>query len=187
MRVFLALGVSDAVAQALRELQGQMRATDADVAWVRPEGLHLTLKFLGEVEPQMLPEIHAAVATVALRHAPMALHVESIGGFPNLRRPRVLWAGVQAAGIASLAQQLDDALSTVGFAAARETFHPHITLGRVRSFKRWDTLEAILSTHAAHHFGTCEAPHIGIFQSTLQAGGSVYSLLYEAPLTGSTG
>ncbi len=182
IRSFIAVDLEASVLLALRNVQDQLRRAGGDVRWVRPEGLHVTLKFLGPVQAQRIEEIHAAVAAAVRDQPPLTLQVCGLGAFPNLRRPRVLWAGLEGDDLGALARRVDDALVRLGFAAEPRAFSPHVTLARVNTLKGWGTLEKQIETHGADHFGVSTVAAVHIYRSVLQPGGSVYTLLRTIPL-----
>ncbi len=183
IRSFVAVDLDPAVLLALRRVQDDLRHAGGDVRWVRPEGLHVTLKFLGLVEAQRLDEVHAAVAAAVRNQPPLTVVVRGLGAFPNLRRPRVLWAGLEGDDLGVVARRIDAALVTLGFAAESRGFNPHVTLGRINGLKGWAALEKQIETHRADHFGVSAVADVHIYRSVPQAGGSVYTLLRTIALT----
>src|SRR5262249_42877826 len=131
--------LSDDVRAAVASAQAGLRmaAPRADVRWVDPAGMHLTLKFLGEVDAARVPDVEAALADVARRHAPLARAAGGLAGFPGATRPRVVFAGI-AGGLRELgllAADVERACEALGFAPEARPFRGHVTLGRVRSPK----------------------------------------------------
>ena len=134
IRTFIAVGVP---AAAQRELAaaGQLRAAMPPVVrWAAPDGMHLTLKFLGDISPSLAEPLLAALSDAAQETAPFELRLQGLGAFPHSRRPRVLWAGVagDTDALAALQQSVERAAVGLGLAAESRPFAPHITLGRVR-------------------------------------------------------
>lgn len=187
VRCFLAIDLGDEVRGALLEALREFRRTSADVRWVRDAGLHLTLAFLGSVETQRLTAIRGAIAAVAVRLGPLVLEVRGLGAFPNLRRPRVLWAGIHAGGIEALAESVGEALVPLGFARESRRFHPHVTLGRVRSPRGWKQLEPLLRARETRNFGACKASQIAAYRSDLRRDGAVYTKLWTVEMGGDDG
>ncbi len=182
IRSFIAIDLAAPVGTAIGVLQHELAGTQADVRWVRADGMHVTLKFLGAVEAPHLERVHTALAN-ALQTQP-ALHVRAhgVGAFPSLRRPRVLWVGLQAQGLGELAACVDSAVAPLGFAAERRAFTPHITLGRVNSMRGWKAVAAHLEAHVDDDFGTCTVDAVTIFRSTLRPTCAVYTPLWTIPL-----
>src|SRR5262249_20105479 len=133
MRTFIAIEMPKQIKAALARLQQDLRRAQADVSWTRQENFHLTLRFLGEVEERRLEALKQVCAESAAEFAPFTLRLGGAGVFPNLRRPRVLWAGlagdVEIA--AALQRRLEAGLVSIGFAPEDKAFSPHLTIGRV--------------------------------------------------------
>jgi len=110
------------------------RASDDRVRWTRPENVHLTLKFLGDVQPEAFGNIRAALGEVCAQHAPFDAALAELGAFPSARRAKTLWigAGEGSDRLRSLAADVDDALAPLGFERAKRPYVPHLTLGRAR-------------------------------------------------------
>lgn len=138
MRLFIAIPLSAEVKAALVAQQEALRhqlGQERGVRWVSAEAMHLTLQFLGEVEPARAEPILAALNQVIARSSNrIALHLDSVGAFPNLRRPQTLWCGVGGAlaALGALQRELSDVLQPLGFLPEQRPFSPHLTLGRVR-------------------------------------------------------
>jgi 2'-5' RNA ligase len=182
IRSFIALDLAAPVRAAIGALQRELAAAGADVRWVRAEGMHVTLKFLDAVEAPRLERVHTALAA-ALQAQP-ALHVRAhgMGAFPSLRRPRVLWVGLQAEGLVALAAHIDAAITPLGFEPERRAvgraFTPHVTVGRVNSLRGWESLEAQLKGHLDDDFGSSDIDAVTIYRSTLRPTGAVYAPLW---------
>jgi RNA 2',3'-cyclic 3'-phosphodiesterase len=184
IRSFVAVDVAAPVRAALQELLDELASAEGNVRWVRAQGVHVTLKFLGWVAARRLRRVRDALAAVAAAHAPVQLRLKGLGGFPSLRRPRVLWVGADGAGLAALARGVDVALAAEGFAAEARPFAPHLTLGRVKSLRRWPRLEALLQAHLSDDFGASPVEALTVYRSTLRSDGAVYTPLWTIPLTG---
>jgi len=182
IRSFIAIDLAEPVRAAIASLQRELARANADVRWVRREGMHVTLKFLGAVEAPRLERVHEAVETAL--HTQPALHVRAhgVGAFPSLRRPRVLWVGLEAEGLVELAAQIDAAVTPLGFEPEKRSFTPHATLGRVNSLRRWAALEAQLATHIDDDFGSSDVDAVTIYRSTLRPTGSIYTPLWTMSL-----
>jgi 2'-5' RNA ligase len=187
IRSFVAIDVEPAVRAALRTLQTEFVDTRADVRWVRPEGLHVTLKFLGAVEAARLEAVHTALVAALAERPPLCLSVRGLGAFPSWRRPRVVWVGLAGEGLAELAACAEHTLTGLGFLAEGRPFTPHLTLGRVNSLRGWPRLEDLIKTHLQDDFGDSRIDAVTIYRSTLQPGGAVYTSLWTIPLLGHKG
>lgn len=135
VRAFVAIELDRELQEGLGRVQQRLkRVAGAGVRWVRPEAIHLTLKFLGDVETARLAQVCDAMGQAAGRARPFRLRLGAVGAFPSLRRPRVLWAGVEGDldALQLVQGELDAALQVVGFPREERPFVPHLTLGRVR-------------------------------------------------------
>ena len=135
IRAFIAVELPPAVREAVEGVVRELRSGIGDgVRWVRPEGVHLTLKFLGDIDAGSVPAVSRAMAQCAASAAPFDLFLEGVGVFPNARRPRVIWIGLGGAlePLLALQHSIDRELEGLGFARERRPFTPHLTLGRVR-------------------------------------------------------
>jgi 2'-5' RNA ligase len=133
-RLFIAAELPADVKAELVAIQTRLRRANPPVAWVAPEAMHLTLRFLGDTSAALIPVLEAAIRTSLAPFAAMALCLSGVGAFPNDRRPSVIWAGVggAVAGLARAQAGIEAALGSMGIAPEPRPFHPHLTLGRVR-------------------------------------------------------
>ena len=183
IRTFIAINISDDVRAAIAEFQGTLREHKADVKWVRPDSIHITLKFLGDVEATRIKEIARSVQEAVKPAEPFTVSVQGVGTFPNDRRPRVLWVGVRTGAdiLSDVAVRIDVALSDLGFEKEKRRYSAHLTLGRVRSTKG---IEAVVRAMRALGFETkpFDVVEIDVMQSVLQRTGAVYSVLERIKL-----
>src|SRR5690242_10374153 len=130
MRAFIAIDLPESVRAALAEVQHAVRDAARDARWTRPEGTHLTLKFLGQISDAQVQVVVQALAKVE-RFEPFPIEVKGFGFFPGEKRPRVFWAGLEApAALAELAARIERDLEKIGFAPENRPFAPHLTLAR---------------------------------------------------------
>ncbi|MFN3763092.1 MAG: RNA 2',3'-cyclic phosphodiesterase, partial [Anaerolineae bacterium] len=186
VRTFIAIILPESVIRQLAQVQRQLerQAPPESVRWVKPEGIHLTLKFLGDTPVGKLDAIRAALGEVASRASPCAFTVGGLGCFPNARRPRVLWVGVQPMGeeLASLQREVERAMKPLGFPPEGRDFTPHLTLGRVRDrippadLARLGTL---VSSTDVGTLGEVQARSFALIQSVLKPSGAEYTPLAE--------
>ncbi len=161
-----------------------MRTAGAGVAWVTTENLHVTLKFLGWVEPPRLELVDAALDRAVTGLAAFDLSIESLGAFPTPTRPRVLWAGIGEgkARLAALADRVERELAALGFAREDRAFSPHVTLGRVKEPRKNRDLADALAAAAGRRFGTVHVTRVVLMRSDLSPRGARYTELSSHPL-----
>lgn len=171
-----------ALAAQIRHLQSRAR----NVAWVAPENLHVTLKFLGSVEEERLPAVGGTLAAVASAVRGFELAIAGLGAFPTVTRPRVVWAGLTAGAepLASLAAAVEVALEPLGFAREERPFVGHVTLGRVREPRRDPGLTRALTAAPGRSFGRMAVDRLTLMRSDLSPRGARYTPLGSWPLGG---
>jgi RNA 2',3'-cyclic 3'-phosphodiesterase len=170
------------IRQRLATAIERLRPHAADVAWVAPANLHVTVKFLGQIDDSRVSAIAAAVGAAVAGHRAFTLHVAGLGAFPTPRRPRVLWAGLQDAGgwLARLAGSVDAAVAAVGVPAETRPFAAHVTLGRVRESRSLPDLGEALARGTA--FGELSVDRVVLMRSELSPRGARYTELAALPL-----
>jgi 2'-5' RNA ligase len=187
IRSFIAVDLSAPVRAALQRLRDQFAQLKCDIRWVRVEGVHVTLKFLGWVGPARLEPIHTTLAAAVADQPALRVRARGLGAFPNLRRPRVLWVGLEGEGLAELATCVDEAMRRLDFEPERRGFTPHITLGRVNGTRGWSRVEELFKAHLSDDFGECVVDAVTIYRSTLRPDGAVYTPLWTIPLSRNKG
>lgn len=187
MRLFVALEIPAAVRDNLAAFLKDMRELcdqlgEKRVKWVRPENLHVTLKFIGEVADAKLDEIRAALAIVR-GDTSIDIQIGGMGFFPDEDRPTVLWTGLDAAtNLASLAGAMDCALATQGIAREKRAFVAHLTLARFAPPGLPEKLRAAIQKNAERQFGSFEAHEFHLIESKLQPAGAEYTALASFPI-----
>ena len=177
MRLFVALDIPESVRASLAALVPKLRAVCASARWVRIAGLHVTLKFIGEVSAERAEAIKAALATVP-SHSPITMNFRGLGFIPTARRPRVLWAGIEAdSGLAALAASVEAALDPLGIVREERAFSPHLTLARFDTPRGLDALHAAIEKAGQVEFGSTSASEFHLYQSVLKPGGAEYTRL----------
>jgi 2'-5' RNA ligase len=188
LRLFVAIELPGEVREALSRLQHELQRHGLEkLRWVRPEGIHLTLKFLGATAADRVPEIEEALARAATAVKPDQVTLGGLGMFGNRRSPRVLWIGVQSVpGVFDLYTRIEDELSTQGFPAEQRPFSPHLTLARVRpefALEVRPAMVAAIDAVSAPH-GIIPVREVSLMRSTLRPSGAIYDPLAAFPLGG---
>lgn len=181
MRLFVALDLPGAVRGALAEVTGQLKPKCREARWVRPESMHLTLKFIGHAiadgDAEKFAALRRALATVHST-GPAELHFRGLGFFPNERRPRVVWCGMEAsANLAPLAADIDRALEPLGIPRETRAFVPHLTLARIDPPRRLEALARAAADLQSKDFGSARETQFYLFESKLRPSGAVYTKL----------
>lgn len=184
IRTFIALELPEELKTSLGRLQAALRDLVPGVKWVRPENMHLTLKFLGDTSPGRVAPVASVLERLAAGRAPFFFDAAGIGAFPNCRNPKVLWAGLQAGQSLNLFYgELEAALADLGFAREARPFAPHLTLGRLRDGRARKALAGLLEQYGSERFGRFAADRIVFFKSDLRPSGPVYEALKSITLT----
>ena len=184
LRTFIAVEIGPDVQKSLKTIQEHLKTPGADVKWVNPSIIHLTLKFLGEIPSEKVKKVSEWLPEISVRFGRIRTSINHLGVFPSSGMPRVVWAGMEenAEQLIHLAQSLEEALGKIGFAKEKKSFHPHVTLGRVRSSRCCDQLRKAIQEYAFPSPLTFSVEKIIFFQSTLTPQGSIYTPLTIVPL-----
>lgn len=177
MRLFIALDIPGRIRAHMQEYMERARNLAPEARWARPEGLHVTLKFIGHVSDPKVEEIKTGLA--AVKSLPFSVKFESVGFFPSPKSPRVFWIGVEGgAALSQLAASIDNATQRLGIAREERDYSPHLTLARAGSGPgTLRPLASLLESEAPPHFGTMTAREFFLYQSQPQRGGSKYTKL----------
>ncbi|BBO73841.1 RNA 2',3'-cyclic phosphodiesterase [Desulfosarcina widdelii] len=186
LRLFIAVPIPDAVTRFLKSTQTELGQTGLNIRWVPVENIHLTLKFLGDVDAASVHPVAERMDATAGANAPFELIAGGVGGFPNLRSFRVLWVGVDGdtRRLETLQRSIESELETLGHKKERRRFHPHLTLARTRQRVdggRFGLLDASRAQHASEAF---RVDRICLFASVLKPGGAEYTRLHASYLAG---
>lgn len=182
IRAFIAIEVPDFIQKEIAFIQDRLRRAAASVKWVKPENIHLTLKFLGNIEPGWVDRILREMDHIAGDTERFTLYIKGIGCFPNMRNPRVIWVGVEDVEkrAASLQLRLDSSLESLGFPREERAFTPHLTIGRFKSPSgRKEILDEVHKL-GIPSLGSLEAEEMILFQSELNPQGAIYTPLGRA-------
>jgi 2'-5' RNA ligase len=184
IRTFIAIEIPKTVISKIRELQDVIKAYGFKIRWVRAENIHLTLKFLGDIEEIKINEIAKAVSKAVEKYSPISLKAKGIGVFPGIKRPRVLWVGLsgQLEALVKLQQTLDENLIALGFSREERPFKGHLTMGRIKDKIDVKKLGDALMAFRRFESETFTADQIILYKSELTPSGAVYTGLASALL-----
>jgi 2'-5' RNA ligase len=188
LRTFIAVelpaGIQNAISQSTAPLRNSLPKTL--IRWVVPQNVHLTLKFLGDVSSTTLEHLVAALKVEAAVHEMFTMSVGGLGAFPNPRRARVIWVGLEAPpALEAIQRGVEAAAEKLGYSPEERPFSPHLTIGRVGQNVSASDLQRIRTALEATKvgvLGTFRVEAVHIFKSDLQPGGSVYTHLYALPM-----
>lgn len=187
IRAFIAADISPESLSGIERLQGELKDTIRGVRWVKSEGLHLTLKFLGGVKEEEVEKLGDILRPLCASHPPMDLTVGGLGAFPDLRQPRVIWLGVEGEveRLIELQRDVEKGCASLGFPEEKRGFTPHLTLGRVKE-KRRDIgyLADVMRQADVSRFKPFRVDNLHIYRSELKPAGAVYTKLKTFPLKG---
>jgi len=181
LRSFLAIELPEAILKRIGEVQRVLKSSRADVRWVSPQNIHLTLKFFGNIEESKINSIAQSIEEPARTTSPVWVTVRGIGAFPGLKSPRVIWVGLhdEKKVLVSFQKKLDGELQKIGFQPEDRPFHPHLTLGRMRSSRGKDELVKEMEKYREEEFGNFQADRVVLFKSDLRPEGAIYTPLRE--------
>jgi RNA 2',3'-cyclic 3'-phosphodiesterase len=181
MRLFVSLEIPSAVRESLAELLKSLRAVSPRTRWVRPENLHVTLKFIGEVPETKLAAVRTALARVR-SDQPVTLDFRGLGFFPNDKHPRVFWAGIEASpNLKSLAADIEVATKTLGTPEEPRSFSPHLTLARFEPPRMAEQLRAAIRENVGRDFGSVRTNQFHLIESKLKPSGAEYTTVESFP------
>jgi RNA 2',3'-cyclic 3'-phosphodiesterase len=183
MRTFIAIPLPNECQVLLDQMQQPLRACNADVRWVAIPSIHLTLKFLGEVNPEAIPKLQVFLNEACKSERRIELVLRGLGCFPNARNPRVIWCGIEGEtdSLLRLQHSVESACAQLGFAPEDRPFRPHLTLGRVQGRKNLQTLmdRVVAGNDLACTF---QVDRFHIYKSSLKPQGAVYTILNSVVL-----
>ncbi len=181
IRVFLAVELSSGIRENLFSLQQELKKILPPINWVRPESIHLTLKFLGYVEPSRISQLLLALEPIGKKQHGFSIEVQGVGVFPQVKHPRIFWVGVtgKTHALQELVLEIEAVLEPLGFPPEEKPYHPHLTLARI---KRDNAIvgSALLENEVLEreqHFGTLTVDQLTLFQSDLDSTGATYTPL----------
>jgi 2'-5' RNA ligase len=187
IRSFLAIEIPREIQKKIEEVQEDLKSSHADVRWVSPEKIHLTLKFFGNIEELKIEPIVRSIEGPIQTTPPFFLKVRGVGAFPHLKNPRIIWMGLvdEKEILNHFQKQLEEEFEKIGFGSEERAFHPHLTLGRMRSSRGREELIGRMEKHKEEEFGDFQIERVFLFKSDLKPTGPIYTPLRELRLGGS--
>ena len=179
IRSFLAIEIDSLIIKKIEEILESLCPSPGDVKWVKPENIHLTLKFFGNIEEADVERIGSQIETVVSKEKPFFLRVRGMGAFPNSHSPKVIWWGIKEDGkkLESIHRKVEEKLEKIGFKSEKRPFSPHLTTGRVRSSRGRKELSEAIKTFSEKDLGSFEVNSLVLFKSGLTPRGAIYSKL----------
>jgi 2'-5' RNA ligase len=184
VRTFIAIDLDEVLKMSLAAFVAELRALASNIRWVGTSGMHLTLKFLGEIDEADVPGISSVLEEIGRRQRPFTLMLQGTGAFPPGRRnPRVFWVGAgPVSALVSLQEEIEMEMGKRGFERENRPYHPHLTLGRVKFPAPLDSLILELQKHKDRFFGEMNVQSFVFFRSLLKPSGAEYAILKEIDL-----
>ncbi len=188
IRAFIAIDLSEEILKSLAQVVAELkkRLGGAPVRWTPSQNIHLTIKFLGDVSVANLDMLTKLLRAEAARQEPFELSVGGLGAFPSLRRPQVIWSGVEApAELVTLQRGVETEMARLGYAPEGRPFSPHLTIGRVARNARSDEVRRIgevIEGFKVGFLGAARIQAVHLYRSDLKPDGAVYTRLFTAPL-----
>jgi len=184
MRTFIAIDLDETIKNAISEFIRKLDRGDKNIRWIKPQGMHLTLKFLGDITKEKMAGIQTVLNKITKGHPPFQLNLEGTGTFPpGKKNPRVLWIGVKEnRTLLEIQSRLENELEKLHFPREQRKYHPHLTLGRVKNPYHLESVLCILDKNKEKEFGDMTVSQITLFLSTLKPTGAEYTKLSEHTL-----
>ncbi|MFH0795080.1 MAG: RNA 2',3'-cyclic phosphodiesterase [bacterium] len=188
LRLFIAVELSpevkQAVADAIARLRKGIQFTPAHPAWVSPDAMHLTLKFLGATSEEDVPRLNEILTESVNNEPEFEMSVEGLGVFPSPHRPSVLWMGIKEgkANLARLAARIDQRVESLGFEREKRDYHPHLTLARIKALRGVEAMMEIVNSHKHLGAGHCRITRVVLFKSELRPEGALHTPIAFFPL-----
>jgi 2'-5' RNA ligase len=184
IRAFIAFEIPPLVISRLHIVQQDVERSKIRARWVRPENIHLTLKFLGDIRPDYIDKIHTAMDGVAIEFSPITVVVKGGGVFPGIKRPRVIWAGLggNIRSLLAFQSRLSEKLAEIQFPIDKRSFQAHLTLGRIKQAANPALIRQMIADLAKLDSDEFTFSQVFLFKSDLRPSGAVYSKLKQSKL-----
>lgn len=184
MRAFIAIELEKELKDRLVSFLQELNKVSRNIKWVKREGMHLTLKFLGEIEEKKIPDIESSLKDISKKFSPFVIRLRGAGTFPPGRKnPRVLWVGIEEIKtLMAMQAQMEEEMEKWEFPKEKREFHPHLTLGRIKTHSFLGGIFPLLEKNKESDFGEMEVKKITFFQSLLKPTGAEYRVISEFDL-----
>ena len=184
MRCFIAIELPEAVKSALSGMEEELKKSKADVRWIKPDNIHLTLKFFGNIEEKKTEKIIEIMEGICNQYAPFTIEIKGMGTFPNIKSPRVLWVGIEGNDtLKTLQEEIGNKMESIGFEREDRAFTAHLTLGRFRSSIEKEGLLKAVKLHEKDTFvGSINVQSLSLIRSDLHPEGARYTKIIDIPL-----
>jgi 2'-5' RNA ligase len=176
-RLFMAVSLPDDIKARIGEVIKQLSTSGADVKWVSPENLHITMKFFGDTDPSLVSDIKASCQAACSVIKPFRIDIGGIGSFSRRGIPSVVWVGITegAAQLALIASRIDEVAAIFGFEKEKRPFSAHITLGRLRSDGKACKLQEVIDACKEKQIGSIDVSAVALMRSDLRPSGPIYT------------
>ncbi|HUI67171.1 MAG TPA: RNA 2',3'-cyclic phosphodiesterase [Nitrospirota bacterium] len=184
MRTFIAIEIPAEIITEMAKVQDELKRSGADAGWTRPEGIHLTLKFLGEVPEAMIEEIKSALVQAAEATGRFRLKIAGAGAFPNPKKPRVVWLGVSGDidRLSALQGSVEKLMGAIGFDREERAFSPHLTLARIKYLRPRFSWQKAIDSIKDIKLAEFEVDHVSLMKSDIKPSGAVYTEIGKVSL-----
>lgn len=184
IRTFIAIEITEEIRNEISSLQSTLKELGGRVSWTKPKNIHLTLKFLGDTEENLIDEIEKELKGIAASFSRFQIQVKGIGAFPNIRRPRVLWVGTHNENdkISEVVSEIESRMETLDFQKEARKFSGHLTLGRVKDSRGIQPVIDKLRKNKDFDAGSFIVKEIFLIKSQLHPAGSIYTILKKVDL-----
>jgi 2'-5' RNA ligase len=176
MRTFIAIEIPAEIIKEMAKVQDELKRSGADAGWARPEGIHLTLKFLGEMPESRIQEVKSTLFQAAEATSRFRLKIAGAGAFPNLRNPRVVWLGVSGDidRLLVLQGSVEKSMTAIGFDREERAFSPHLTLARIRYLRPRYSWQKAIDSIKDIRLAEFDVDHVSLMKSDMKPSGAVY-------------
>ena len=184
MRLFIAIEIPEDIKKLITEVQGKIKGSGVHANWTRPEGVHFTLKFLGEVPESKVGAIMTSLTSTCKGINTFQLEISNAGAFPNIRNPRVIWLGIsgETGPLAKIQVSIEEGMANLGFEREKRKFSPHLTLARIKYLKEHDNWQKALDSVKDIRFPEFAVDHVSLMKSELKPSGAVYTEIGKVEL-----